>query len=90
MNDATIAENQTTVPGLAGPLSAPADNLTLPRYGPIAAQQHTFRRMTGLLEDAGLLMLVVFLVPVAILLVGAPLALCIRAIIAIVQLLFSR
>jgi len=46
--------------------------------------------MTGLLEDAGLLMVVVFLVPVAILLVGAPLALGIRAIIAIAHLLFWR
>jgi hypothetical protein len=46
--------------------------------------------MTGLLEDAGLLMVVVFLVPVAILLVGAPLALGIRAIIAIAHLLSWR
>jgi len=90
VNTATITNNQTTVPSLAVSLAAPADTLTRPRNGPIAAQQHAFRRMTGLLEDAGLLMVVVFLVPVAILLVGAPLALGIRAIIAIAHLLSWR
>ena len=90
MNTDTITNNQTTVPSLAVSLAAPADTLTQQRNGPIAAQQHAFRRMTGLLEDAGLLMVVVFLVPVAILLVGAPLALGIRAIIAIAHLLSWR
>jgi hypothetical protein len=90
VNDATIAENQAAVPSLAVSLAATADTLMLPRYSPIAAQQHAFRRMTGLLEDAGLLMLAVFLVPVAILVVGAPIALCIRAIIPIVHLLSWR
>jgi len=87
VNTATTTNNQTTLPSLAVSLAAPADTLRLPRNGPIAEQQSAFRRMTGLLEDAGLLMLAVFLVPVAILVVGAPLALCIRAIVAIVHLL---
>ena len=90
VNTATITNNQTTVPSLAVSLAAPAGTLTRPRNGPIAAPQPAFRRMTGLLEDAGLLMVVVFLVPVAILLVGAPLALGIRAIIAIAHLLSWR
>jgi len=90
VNTATITNNQTTVPSLAVSLAAPADTLTRPRSGPNNAPQPAFRRMTGLLEDAGLLMVVVFLVPVAILLVGAPLALGIRAIIAIAHLLFWR
>ncbi len=87
MNDAATTENQTAVPRLAVLLPGPAETLTLPRNGPIPAQQHAFRRVTGLLEDAGLLMLAVLLLPVVILLVGAPLALCIRAIVAIAHLL---
>jgi len=90
VNTATITNNQTTVPSLAVSLAAPAVTLTRPRSGPNNAPQPAFRTMTGLLEDAGLLMVVVFLVPVAILLVGAPLALGIRAIIAIAHLLSWR
>jgi hypothetical protein len=41
--------------------------------------------MTGLLEDAVLLMLIVLLFPLIILLAGAPIALCVRAVIEIVQ-----
>jgi hypothetical protein len=46
---------------------------------------NSFRRMTGLLEDAVLLMLIVFLFPVVILLIGAPIALFVRAVIEIVN-----
>ncbi len=41
--------------------------------------------MTGVLEDAVLLMLAVFLVPFLMLLVGAPIALCLRAVLEIVR-----
>ena len=41
--------------------------------------------MTGRLEDAVLLMLAVLLAPLAILLIGAPIALCVRAVIEIVN-----
>jgi hypothetical protein len=77
--------NQTSVPSLAVSLAAPANTLTLPWHDHIAARQHAFRRMTGLLEDAGLLTVAVFLLPVAILLVGSPIALCIRAIVDVVR-----
>jgi hypothetical protein len=53
-----------------------------------AAGANYFRRMTGLLEDAVLLMLAVFLFPVVILLVGTPIALCVRAVIEVAQRLF--
>ena len=86
VNAATITDHQTKMPSLAVSLRASPDALTLPQYRQIAARQHWFRRITGLLEDAVLLMLAVFLVPVVILLVGAPIALCIRAIIEIVRL----
>ena len=86
MNAATITEHQTKMPSLAVSLPAAADTLTLPRYGQIAAREHYFRGIAGLLEDAVLLLLAVFLLPVIILLVGAPIALCIRAIIEIVRL----
>ena len=41
--------------------------------------------MTGRLEDAVLLMLAVLLSPLIILLIGAPIALCVRAVIEIVN-----
>lgn len=44
--------------------------------------------MMGLVEDGALLMLVVFLLPFMILLVGAPIALAVRAVIEIVQRFF--
>ena len=42
--------------------------------------------MTGLLEDAALLLGAAFLLPLIILLIGAPIALCVRAVIEIVRL----
>ena len=51
-----------------------------------AAGATFLRRTTGFLEDAVLLLLVVFLLPLIILLVGAPIALCVRGVIEIVRL----
>jgi hypothetical protein len=82
MDAATIAERQARgTRSLSVSLPASADILELPR-------QQYFRRLTGALEDAVLLMLVVLLVPLIVLLVGAPIALCVRAVIEIVQLFF--
>ena len=67
-------------------LPASANALTLPQYGQVVVRRHSFGRIAGLFQDAVLLMLVVFLLPAAILLVGAPIALFIRAIIEIVRL----
>jgi hypothetical protein len=64
----------------AGGLFAIVKGHTQPTEG-----ANSFRRMTGLLEDAVLLMLIVFLFPLVILLVGAPIALCVRAVIEIVN-----
>jgi hypothetical protein len=47
-----------------------------------------FRKMMGLVEDGALLLLVVFLFPLIVLLVGAPIALCVRAVIEIVDRIF--
>jgi hypothetical protein len=42
-----------------------------------------FRRMAGVLEDVVLLMLVVLLFPLGILLIGTPIAVCVRILVAI-------
>lgn len=84
-----------TIPGtpmsgtvnVAASLWAPA-LLELPRPAHVAARQHYFRRMIGLLEDAVLLMLVALLVPLVILLVGAPIALGVRAVVEIAHAFF--
>ena len=76
------------MPTLPVSLAAPADTLTGPLYGQIAARQHHFHRIAGYLEDAVLLMVAAFLLPVAILLVGTAIASCIRAIFEIVRLFF--
>ena len=47
------------------------------------------RRLAGYLEDGGLLLLAVFLLPAAILLIGTPITLIIRLIIASVSRLLS-
>lgn len=43
------------------------------------------RKMMGLLDDVVLLLLVVFLAPLAILVIGTPVALCVRLLIEIAQ-----
>ena len=83
MNAASIAEHQTTTPVS---LPAPADTRTLPGYGTTAAPPRYLRRIATLFEDAVVLVLAVLLLPVAIYLVGTPIALCIQAIIEIVRL----
>jgi len=80
VNAVTLAERQAKMPTL--PISLPAQATR----SPVAARQRYFRKIAGYLEDAVLLMLAVFLLPVIILLLGAPIALCIRAIIEIVRL----
>jgi hypothetical protein len=45
------------------------------------------RRIAGALEDVGLLVLVVLLLPLAILLIGAPVAFCIRIVVKLAQML---
>ena len=42
-----------------------------------------FRRMAGVLEDVVLLVLVVLLFPLGILLIGTPIAVCVRILVAI-------
>ena len=50
------------------------------------ARRHYFSTMTARIEDAVLLLLAVFLLPLALLIVGASIALCIRGVNEIVQL----
>jgi hypothetical protein len=86
VNAATVTEHRTKMPTLEVSLPALTETLALTQYGDRAAGHHYFRRIAGLLEDAVLLIVAALLVPVVILLVGAPIALCIRAIIEIVRL----
>ena len=81
-----ITTRHTTVSNPAASVPAPAGAFTLPHSQHVASQGHYFHGIAAVLEDAVLLMLVVFLVPVVILLVGAPVALGIRAIHEIVGL----
>jgi hypothetical protein len=88
MNAATIAERQARERwsgAVASPASAGA--LTLPRqpHVQIVARRY-FRRISGLLEDAVWLVAIVFMFPLVILLVGASIGLCVRAVIEIVHL----
>jgi hypothetical protein len=88
--EATITEREASSPvssAASWRSRASANTLKLPRPAQIAGRQRYFRRMTGLLEDVALLMLGVLLLPLTILLVGAPIALCVRAVIEIVHLL---
>ena len=48
-----------------------------------AARTHAFHKILGLFDDAALLLLAVFLFPLIILLVGAPIALFVRVVIEI-------
>jgi hypothetical protein len=50
-----------------------------------AARRRWPRRLGGFLEDAALLAAIVFLIPLIILLVGAPVALGVRAVLAVVR-----
>jgi hypothetical protein len=84
VNAATTTDHQAKTPSLAVSLPASTAALALPQSGQIAASRRYLRKIAGLLEDAVLLMIALCLVPVMILLVGAPIALCIRAIIKIV------
>jgi hypothetical protein len=45
----------------------------------------TLRRAGGLVEDAALALLLVFLAPIAIIVVGAPIALCVRLVVEIAR-----
>jgi hypothetical protein len=89
MNAATLAERQARE-RWSGAVASPASAgvLTLPRQAhvQIAARWHYFRRISGLLEDAVLLVAIVFMFPLVILLVGASIGLCVRAVIEIVHL----
>jgi len=49
------------------------------------AGRRLFRNIVGLLEDAVLLLLVILLIPLAILLVGSPVALLVRLLVEIAQ-----
>jgi hypothetical protein len=86
VNTLIIAEHQPNMPTAPVSLPSSVDRVARPLNGPIAVRRREFHTMSGLLEDAMWLMLVVLLVPVVILLIGAPIALCIRAIVEIVRL----
>lgn len=51
--------------------------------GLLGARSHRLRKIVTRLDDAVLLLLVVFLFPLVIILIGAPIALCVRIIMAI-------
>jgi hypothetical protein len=89
MNAATIAERQARERlshAVALPSAADMPNLPRQAHAPLAARRGYFRRLTGLLEDAVLLVVIVLLFPLTILLIGAPIALFLRALIEIVHL----
>jgi hypothetical protein len=62
------------------PLPMEASNGRVPMRAPAVGISRTsmIRRIAGVLEDAGLLLLGVLLLPLVILLIGAPVAFCIR------------
>jgi hypothetical protein len=89
MNAATIAERQARERlshAVALPASARMSNLPREAHAPLAARQHYFRRLTGLLEDAAWLVVIVLMFPLTILLIGAPIALFLRLLVEIVHL----
>jgi hypothetical protein len=45
----------------------------------------TLRRLGGLVEDAALMLLLVLLAPIAIIVVGGPIALCVRLVVEIAR-----
>jgi hypothetical protein len=74
------------MPDLAVSLRESPDTLSVRHHGQTAARRPYVRKLAGVLEDAVVLVLAVLLLPVAIYLVGIPIALCVQAITAIVRL----
>ena len=73
-------------PAVAGPAQAAGRLVDAVRgHARRGGRANPFRRIIAVFEDVVLLMLAVFLLPFTILLVGAPIALCLRAVIEIVR-----
>jgi len=52
---------------------------------PAAAEAHVFRTLIAALEDVGLLLVILLMLPLLILLLGMPIALIVRAVIEIAR-----